>query len=239
MPLTAAANRVLIFDVNWNPSHDEQAQDRSYRIGQKKNVQVYRLVTRGSIEELQYMRQVYKSHLKKETLDTQGEDDEGKSIARLFNGVAGDKDNNGELFGMQNLLKFKDGSFMTETWEAVTDEREDGLNDIPIFNDSAITKGLQTNRSAAEEVIGGDAFSIVSAFGEKTLEKASTGKAFNANLLNKKIRQPAYLDDVIDLSAGDGGLVQAEEVSYISRLDAAPSTTEPVILTASLTAVST
>jgi SNF2 family DNA or RNA helicase len=36
-----AANRVIIYDVNWNPSHDEQAQDRAFRIGQMRNVQVY------------------------------------------------------------------------------------------------------------------------------------------------------------------------------------------------------
>ena len=200
--------------MNWNPSHDEQAQDRSYRIGQTKNVQVYRLVTRGSIEELQYMRQVYKSHLKKETLDTQGEDDDGKTIARLFIGVAGDASNHGELFGMQNLLKFKDGSFMTETWEAVEDEREDGLKGIPVYNDNAITEGLQTNRKAAEEVIGNDAFSIVSAFGQKTLENASTGRAFDAKTLNQRIRQPAMVEDVIDLSAEDDGVeVKTQEVS--------------------------
>jgi len=34
---------VIIYDVNWNPSHDEQAQDRSYRIGQERDVEVIRL----------------------------------------------------------------------------------------------------------------------------------------------------------------------------------------------------
>ena len=53
-----AANKVIIFDVNWNPSLDEQAQDRSFRIGQKNDVEVVRLVARGTIEELMYARQV-------------------------------------------------------------------------------------------------------------------------------------------------------------------------------------
>jgi hypothetical protein len=40
--------------VNWNPSYDEQAQDRSYRIGQENDVEVIRLVARGTIEEQMY-----------------------------------------------------------------------------------------------------------------------------------------------------------------------------------------
>ena len=44
----------------WNPTYDQQAQDRAYRIGQQRNVHVYRLISIGSIEENIYMRQIYK-----------------------------------------------------------------------------------------------------------------------------------------------------------------------------------
>ena len=54
------ANVVVIYDPNWNPTHDLQAQDRAYRLGQLRDVSVYRLVTAGSIEETVYLRQVYK-----------------------------------------------------------------------------------------------------------------------------------------------------------------------------------
>jgi DNA excision repair protein ERCC-6 len=40
------ANRVLLFDPDWNPSTDSQAKERAYRIGQSKDVTVYRLITR-------------------------------------------------------------------------------------------------------------------------------------------------------------------------------------------------
>lgn len=58
-----SANRVLIFDPNWNPSHDLQAQDRSFRYGQVRHVTVYRLLTASSVEEIIYARQVYKQQL--------------------------------------------------------------------------------------------------------------------------------------------------------------------------------
>ena len=48
--LTAADN-VIIFDPWWNPSVENQAVDRAHRMGQTKSVNVYRLVTRGTIEE--------------------------------------------------------------------------------------------------------------------------------------------------------------------------------------------
>jgi uncharacterized Zn finger protein/superfamily II DNA or RNA helicase len=46
-----AANHVVHFDLWWNPAVEAQATDRAYRIGQKRNVQVHRFVTRGTFEE--------------------------------------------------------------------------------------------------------------------------------------------------------------------------------------------
>ncbi|KAL5702314.1 Protein CHROMATIN REMODELING 8 [Ranunculus cassubicifolius] len=57
------ANRVVIFDPDWNPSTDMQARERAWRIGQTKDVTIYRLITRGTIEEKVYHRQIYKHFL--------------------------------------------------------------------------------------------------------------------------------------------------------------------------------
>lgn len=46
-----AANHVIHYDLWWNPAVEAQATDRAYRIGQKKNVQVYRFITKGTLEE--------------------------------------------------------------------------------------------------------------------------------------------------------------------------------------------
>ncbi|KAL5701805.1 putative ATP-dependent DNA helicase chr12 [Ranunculus cassubicifolius] len=45
------ADTVVIFDSDWNPQMDQQAEDRAHRIGQKKEVRVFVLVSVGSIEE--------------------------------------------------------------------------------------------------------------------------------------------------------------------------------------------
>ncbi|KAK6187270.1 hypothetical protein SNE40_005335 [Patella caerulea] len=62
------ANRVIIFDPDWNPSTDTQARERAWRIGQKKQVTIYRLLTSGTIEEKIYHRQIFKQFLSNRVL---------------------------------------------------------------------------------------------------------------------------------------------------------------------------
>lgn len=45
------ANRVIIYDPDWNPATDTQARERAWRIGQDKQVTIYRLLSAGTIEE--------------------------------------------------------------------------------------------------------------------------------------------------------------------------------------------
>ncbi|KAK9816584.1 hypothetical protein WJX72_002280 [[Myrmecia] bisecta] len=58
-----AADRVIIVDPSWNPSVDNQSVDRAYRIGQQRDVVVYRLITCGTVEEKIYRKQVFKGAL--------------------------------------------------------------------------------------------------------------------------------------------------------------------------------
>lgn len=75
-----SANRVVIFDPSWNPAQDLQAQDRSFRFGQKRHVVVFRFLSAGSLDELVYSRQVYKQQLSNIAVS-------GKMEKRYFEGV--------------------------------------------------------------------------------------------------------------------------------------------------------
>mgnify|MGYP000895410527 CR=1 FL=1 len=46
-----AADTVIIYDPWWNPAAERQASDRAHRIGQTQAVNVYRLLTKGTVEE--------------------------------------------------------------------------------------------------------------------------------------------------------------------------------------------
>ena len=64
------ADIVIHYDPWWNQSAENQATDRAYRIGQKNNVQVYKLITSNSIEERIYELQQRKTELIDNMLDT-------------------------------------------------------------------------------------------------------------------------------------------------------------------------
>ena len=62
------ADRVIIYDPDWNPSTDLQARERAWRLGQKREVTIYRLMTAGTIEEKIYHRQIFKQFLTNKVL---------------------------------------------------------------------------------------------------------------------------------------------------------------------------
>lgn len=68
------ADTVIFYDHDWNPANDNQAMDRAYRIGQTRNVTVYRLISKGTIEEKILQRQQIKQTLADDVIgsDAQG-----------------------------------------------------------------------------------------------------------------------------------------------------------------------
>ncbi|XP_021235135.1 DNA excision repair protein ERCC-6-like 2 isoform X3 [Numida meleagris] len=102
------ANVVILFDPTWNPANDLQAIDRAYRIGQCRDVKVFRLISLGTVEEMMYLRQVYKQQLHCAVVGSE-------NAKRYFKAVQGSKEHQGELFGIHNLFKLRThGSCLTK-----------------------------------------------------------------------------------------------------------------------------
>ncbi|CAA22254.2 DNA repair and recombination protein RAD54-like [Caenorhabditis elegans] len=72
------ANRLVMFDPDWNPANDDQAMARVWRDGQKKMCFIYRLLATGSIEEKMFQRQTHKKALSSCVVDA------GEDVARHF-----------------------------------------------------------------------------------------------------------------------------------------------------------
>lgn len=62
--------QVIFYDSDWNPTVDQQAMDRAHRLGQTKQVTVYRLICKGTIEERILQRAKEKSEVSNLNIDT-------------------------------------------------------------------------------------------------------------------------------------------------------------------------
>ncbi|XP_068971299.1 chromodomain-helicase-DNA-binding protein 1 isoform X1 [Bombus flavifrons] len=105
----ATADTVIIFDSDWNPQNDLQAQARAHRIGQKNQVNIYRLVTKNSVEEEIVERAKQKmvlDHLVIQRMDTTGRTVLDKKSAGTNNNPFNKEDLNAILkFGAEDLFK--------------------------------------------------------------------------------------------------------------------------------------
>mmetsp|Transcript_25754 Transcript_25754/g.55920 ORF Transcript_25754/g.55920 Transcript_25754/m.55920 type:complete len:854 (-) Transcript_25754:1243-3804(-) len=144
-----SASKVVIFDPDWNPSNDLQAQDRAYRIGQKKAVEVYRLISQGTIEEIKYLRQVSKKQLSATVIDESTE-------KRMFN--------EGDNKGMHELLRYTRGSFTHMTVRRYEDRIKKFAKSNALLASSTIQQ-LDTG--------GENAYSMYSVVGREQEEPSS------------------------------------------------------------------
>lgn len=87
------ANRLILFDPDWNPAADQQALARVWRDGQKKDCFVYRFIATGSIEEKIFQRQSHKQSLSSCVVDS------AEDVERHFS-----------LDSLRELFEFKPGT---------------------------------------------------------------------------------------------------------------------------------
>jgi len=77
------ANRLVMFDPDWNPANDEQAMARCWRDGQRKPCYIYRLIATGTIEEKIFQRQTHKKALSSCVVDNEADVERHFSLGEL------------------------------------------------------------------------------------------------------------------------------------------------------------
>lgn len=112
------ANKVIVYDPDWNPMVDLQATDRALRIGQKRDVQIFRLMVDSSVEENIYRRQVFKKYLSERVL-------ENPTINRVF-----------EEQSLYELFKYPKAEFIKDDDTEITVKQQNHMNAQDIAGDS-------------------------------------------------------------------------------------------------------
>ena len=117
-----------------------------------------------------YIRQIYKKMLKQGTLS----EDEWSHLSKLFRGVQGDKDRKGELFGYENLFRFKDGSFLDDIWVGAKGKKDSsGLN---IHKSGQFSEALKNNIQFEDKLQEIENVEILEALSEHTEDKAKSSE---------------------------------------------------------------
>ncbi|KAL5116345.1 hypothetical protein ACEQ8H_005803 [Pleosporales sp. CAS-2024a] len=154
-----SANKVVIVDPHWNPSYDLQAQDRAYRIGQTRDVEVFRLISSGTIEEIVYARQIYKQQQANIGYNASEE-------RRYFKGVMDTAGKKGELFGLENLFTFEQNSVLLRDIMHKTNiaETKAGITAADFsFDDSQLDSADDDDEDDDEEILSNKALGIATA----------------------------------------------------------------------------
>lgn len=156
------ADTVIFYDSDWNPAMDAQAQDRAHRIGQTRDVHIYRLITEHTIEENILLKAKQKKNLDimvmdkgkfdalhKSRKENGSEKDAMKDVytkggLRAILGVAGDNGNN-DIRTQDNFE-----SEEKETADLSSEQMEKAMASLEDEDDVKALRGAQ--KEAAEEL---------------------------------------------------------------------------------------
>ncbi|KAM4807986.1 LOW QUALITY PROTEIN: DNA excision repair protein ERCC-6-like 2 [Rhinophrynus dorsalis] len=183
------ANVVVVFDPTWNPANDLQAIDRAYRIGQCRDVKVLRLISLGTVEEIIYLRQVYKQQLHCVVVGSE-------NAKRYFEAVQGSREHKGELFGVHNLFKLRpEGTCLTRDILEREKQVEAGItsaamyvNQKPMMSSSDMGKNIYSDEETTEE-------QLYQKFPKETFDFSSdSDEETKGNSIKKSNKNPVTAD---------------------------------------------
>lgn len=141
-----AADTVILYDSDWNPQQDLQAQDRAHRIGQTRPVIVYRLATKGTIEQTLLEKADGKRRLEKLVIQ------KGKFRSLLGGSGGGTKKSTAdgdEMNDLQLLLANDDFENYNPEGEVLTDR------DLEVLTDRSDAAFVRAAKGEGEERSGG------------------------------------------------------------------------------------
>lgn len=176
------ADRVVIIDPDWNPSTDNQALERAWRIGQTKPVSVFRLITVGTIEEKMYKKQIFKQFLSNKILQNPNQkrmfmpstvgdlfrletDEELKDSENEDSDDSGDHNEDKEL--MQSLC---DGGDIQRVFHHDT-LFHDSSNPERIIEKNRAKKAIRAAKERIKNSVGGNRLNL---FGKKSKGEVSS-----------------------------------------------------------------
>ena len=115
----ATADVVIIYDSDWNPQMDLQAMDRAHRIGQKKQVRVFRLITENTVEEKIVERAEVKLKLDKLVIQ------QGRLVDNKTTQLNKDEMLNIIRFGANHVFQSRDSEITDEDIDAILQKGEE------------------------------------------------------------------------------------------------------------------
>lgn len=182
------ADTVIIFDTDWNPHQDLQAQDRAHRIGQKNEVRILRLITNDSVEEVILERAHEKLNI------------DGKVIQ------AGKFDNKSTAEEQEAFLRrLLEAEEMKKKGEGDEDDGklddDDELNEILARSEDEkiLFKKMDEERAKSDAVYSGGRLiskkELPDVFSEENVEKHMNKEEKPADLAMTRQRKTVFYDD--------------------------------------------
>jgi DNA repair and recombination RAD54-like protein len=164
------ANRLVMYDPDWNPSTDKQAMARIWREGQKKVCYIYRFFTTGTIDEKIYQRQICKDGLSTMMMTDTGDEEPTEMKESLDSEVVKDlftlnEESLCSTFDMISCNRKGDNQFVPQAPDALEDDLAgwshhkgcEGVEDIVLTSADRqlrIKSGLEQPRCGVSFVMG-------------------------------------------------------------------------------------
>ncbi|MCJ1475516.1 helicase [Lambiella insularis] len=210
------ASRLVLFDVDWNPSVDAQAMARIHRDGQKRPCVIYRLLMAGGLDEKIWQRQVTKIGLASSVMDKKGGTssftrEELKDLFRLDENLACQTH---ELIGcacggkgLPNTSLLED-----ESIDCVTETKDDDDDSFELMDIPTLLKSSQVDMAEQERNIGeltqakkikGNGAKMQSLMTYSHIDTSGFGPAMDEDLealINDDILLDVLKDDTINVS---------------------------------------